>query len=189
MTSFYDVLDNGYKHKKQKQKQLGNYILDESLSNHNHQTYYDPNNNKLLFNVTGTHNSKDWLTNLKLASGIGYKESDRYKQSHKALRDAKQKYNSQNAVIVGHSQGGATAQNISSKGDRVLTLNRGTTIGSKSREGSKDYRTNGDLVSLIASKRHNTINLKNPNNQTGNISYDILKSHDVKNIKNENLFV
>ena len=154
MTSLYDVLDNGYKHKKQKQKQLGNYILDESLSNHNHQTYYDPNNNKLLFNVTGTHNAKDWLTNLKLATGIAYKESDRYKQSHKALRDAKQKYNSQNAVIVGHSQGGATAQNISSKGDRVLTLDKATTIGGKSRENSKNYRTNGDVVSLLASTRH-----------------------------------
>jgi len=189
MTSLFHVLDNGYKHKKQKQTQLGNYILDESLSNHNHQTYYDPNNNKLLFNVTGTHNSKDWLTNLKLASGIGYKESDRYKQSHKALRDAKQKYGINNATVTGHSQAGLTANYISSKGDRVLTLDKATTLGGKTREGSKNYRTIGDAVSLLASTRHNTINLKNPNNQTGNIGYDILKSHDVKNIKHENLFV
>ena len=189
MTTLYDVLSNGYKHKKQKSKQLGDYVMDESLSNHNHQTYYNPKDKKILFNVTGAHNAHDWLTNIKLGLGIGYKESDRYKQSHKALREAKRKYNSQNAVVVGHSQGAATAQYISSKGDRVLTLDRWTTIGSKSREGSKDYRTNGDLVSLIASTRHNTINLKNPNNQTGNIAYDILKSHDVKNIKNENLFV
>ena len=189
MTTLYDVLSNGYKDKKKKSKQLGNYVMDESLSNKNHQTYYDPKNKKLLFNVTGTRVAGDWLTNIKLGLGVGYKESDRYKQSHKALREAKRKYNSQNAVVVGHSQGAATAQYISSKGDKVMTLDRGTTIGSSSREGSKDYRTNGDLVSLLASTRHNTINLSNPNQTTGNIGYDILKAHDIKNIKNEKLFV
>jgi len=105
------------------------------------------------------------------------------------LRDAKQKYNINNATVTGHSQAGLTANYISSKGDRVLTLDKATTLGGKSREGSKDYRTNGDLVSLLASTRHNTINLKNPNTKTSNIANNILKSHNVKNIKNENLFV
>ena len=146
-------------------------------------------NKKLLFNVTGTHNSHDWLTNIKLGLGIGYKESSRYKQSHKALRDAKQKYGINNATLTAHSQGGLTANYISSKGDKVITLDKATTLGGKSREGSKDYRTNGDVVSLLASTRHNTINLSNPNQTTGNIGYDILKAHDIKNIKNEKLFV
>ena len=56
-----------------------------------------------MFNVTGTRVSGDWLTNIKLGLGVGYKESDRYKQSHKALRDAKQKYNAKNAVVTAHS--------------------------------------------------------------------------------------
>ena len=189
MTTLFDVLNNGYKDKKKKSKQLGDYVMDESLSNHNHQTYYNPKDKKLLFNVTGTHNSHDWLTNIKLGLGIGYKESDRYKQSHAALRNAKKKYGINNATLTAHSQGGLTANYISSKGDKVITLDKATTIGGKSREGSKDYRTNGDVVSLLASTRHNTINLKNPNKQTGNIGYDILKAHDIKNIKNEKLFV
>jgi len=46
MTTLYDVLCNGYKDKKQKSKQLGDYVLDESLSNHNHQTYYNPKDKK-----------------------------------------------------------------------------------------------------------------------------------------------
>ena len=75
--------------KKKKSKQLGDYVMDESLSNHNHQTYYNPKDKKLLFYVTGTHNAHDWLTNIMLATGIGYKESNRYKQSHAALRNAK----------------------------------------------------------------------------------------------------
>ena len=189
MTTLYDVLSNGYKDKKKKSKQLGNYVMDEELSNKNHQTYYDPKNKKLLFNITGTHNSQDWLTNIKLGLGIGYKESDRYKQSHAALRNAKQKYGINNATVTAHSQGGLTANYISSKGDKVITLDKATTIGGKSREGSKDYRTNGDVVSLLASTRHNTINLKNQNKQTGNIIYDALNSHNIKNIQNEKLFV
>ena len=113
MSTLFDVLSNGYKDKKKKSKQLGNYVMDEELSNKNHQTYYDDKNKKLLFNVTGTRVAGDWLTNIKLGLGVGYKESDRYKQSHTALREAKRKYNSQNAVVVGHSQGAATAQYLS----------------------------------------------------------------------------
>ena len=170
-------------------RQLGDYVLDESLSNHNHQTYYNPKDKKLLFNVTGTHNSHDWLTNIKLGLGIGFKETNRYKQSHADLRNAKKKYGINNATLTAHSQGGLTANYISSKGDKVITLDKATTLGGKSREGSKNYRTNGDVVSLLASTRHNTINLSNPNQTTGNIGYDILKAHDIKNIKNEKLFV
>jgi len=94
---------------------------------------------------------------VQIATGIGYKKSDRYKQSHKALRDAKQKYGINNATLTAHSQGGLTANYISSKGDKVITLDKATTLGGKSREGPKDYRTNGDVVSLLASTRQNTI--------------------------------
>jgi len=189
MTTLYDVLSNGYKDKKKKSKQLGNYVMDEELSNKNHQTYYDPKNKKLLFNVTGTRVAGDWLTNIKLGLGIGYKESDRYKQSHAALRNAKQKYGINNATLTAHSQGGLTANYISSKGDKVITLDAAQTIGNKSQSGSKNYRTNGDIVSLLGANKHNTINLSNPNKQTGNIVHDVLNAHDIKNIKNEKLFV
>ena len=35
------------------------YVLDKGLSNHNHQTFYNKTQNKLLFNVNGTHNASD----------------------------------------------------------------------------------------------------------------------------------
>ena len=190
MTTLFDVLNNGYKDKKKKNKNLNGYVMDKQLSNKNYQTYYDPKNKKLLFNVTGTRpTASDWLNNINLGLGIGFKESKRYKESHHGLREAKQKYNVENATVTGHSKGGLISNYISSKGDKVITLDKATTIGGKSREGSKDYRTNGDVVSLLASTRHNTINLSNPNKQTGNIVHDILNAHDIKNIKNEKLFV
>ena len=188
MTTLFDVLSNGYKDKKKKSKNLNGYVMDEQLSNKHYQTYYDPKDKKkILFNVTGTRaTASDWLNNINLGLGIGFKESKRYKEAHHALREAKQKYNVENATVTGHSKGGYIANHISSKNDKVITLDKATTIGGKSREGSKDYRTNGDIVSLLASTRHNTINLSNPNQTTGNIGYDILKAHDIKNIKMKN---
>ena len=190
MTTLFDVLNNGYKDKKKKSKQLGDYVLDESLSNKNHQTYYDGKNKKLLFNVTGTRpTASDWLNNINLGLGIGFKESKRYKESHHALREAKKKYNVQNAVVSGHSKGGLIANYISSKSDNVVTLDAAQSIGNKSQSGSKNYRTNGDIVSLLGANKHNTINLKNPNQTTANIVYDTLKAHDIKNIQNHKIFV
>ena len=185
--SLYDVLKNGYS--KKKKNNLNGYILDSSLSNKNHQTYYNPKDKKLVFNVNGTNRATDWITNLKLATGLGYKESDRYKDSHKAIRDAKKKYSVNNATVTGHSQGGLTAQYISSKGDKVVTLDKATTIGGKQREGSKNYRSSGDAVSLLGVGRKNTINLENPNKITGNAIIDTLKAHNVDNIKDSKIFV
>ena len=42
----------------------------------------------------------DWLTNIKLGLGVGYKESNRYQQSHAALRNAKKKYGINNATLT-----------------------------------------------------------------------------------------
>ena len=125
--NLYDVLKNGYN--KKKKDNLNGYIIDKSLSNNNHQTYYNPTDKKLIFNVNGTNRATDWITNLKLATGFGYKESNRFKDSHKAIREAKKKYNVNNATVTGHSQGGLTAQYISSKGDKVVTLDKATTFG------------------------------------------------------------
>ena len=97
--SFHSVLKNGYRD--QPKKRIGGYFLDNDLSNDNNQVYYNPKKNKLLYNVTGTHNLKDWGVNAKLFTGLGFKESDRYKQSHQGLRQAKEKYGVQNATFTG----------------------------------------------------------------------------------------
>ena len=159
--------------------------------------------------MTGTHNAKDWVTNAKLFTGVGFKESDRYKQSHQGLREAKKKYGVDNATITAHSQGGYTGSLISSAGDRVITLDKASVFGGKLR-GGENYRTSGDLVSALDINRTNMKTLKNPSNNslvktagkvalgilTGNPvsglvagAKGILQSHDVGNIKKENIFV
>jgi hypothetical protein len=204
--TLHEVIKNSYA--KTKSPQLGGYKYDAMLSNHNHQTYYNPKERKLLFSVTGSHNASDWLNNIKLGLGVGFKESNRYKESHKALRDAKKKYNINNATVVGHSQGGFTAQHISSGGDKVLTLDKAATIGGKLKSGDH-YRTGGDLVSALEIGKTHTKTLDNPHSgsllktvakaglayATANpllalsAAHDVLKSHDVDNIKNNKIFV
>ena len=72
--SLYESLRVGYlpseKQQGQEMSKYG-YQIDKGLSNDNQQVYYNPETNKLLYNVTGSHNLSDWVnSDLKLALGI-----------------------------------------------------------------------------------------------------------------------
>ena len=99
----FDVIKNSYA--KNKAKSMKGFNLDESLSNHNQQVYYNPNNKKLLYSVAGTHNLADVGTDIYLGAGH-LKDTKRYKEAEKTLKQAKQKYNASKALIAGHSLGG-----------------------------------------------------------------------------------
>jgi hypothetical protein len=54
--SLYNVLKTGYINDRNKQAKLGEkhgYNLDKQLTNISHQVYYNPTENKLLYNVSG----------------------------------------------------------------------------------------------------------------------------------------
>ena len=208
--SLHKVLKNGYVD--DKANNLDGYIMDKSLSNDLHQTYYHPKEKKLVYNVRGTQSAGDWLTNAKLFFGRGFKESDRYKEAHKGLRDAKAKYKTDEATVVGHSQGGLTANYIAGGKDKVVTYNKASTFGSSLKHGTH-YRTAGDVVSLLdIGKTHSHI-LANKNTggvlktlvKAGTAVYSknpelgkealketaghVLDAHKVDNIKDEPIFV
>ena len=193
MTDFYEILKTGYS--KNKKDKIGDYVLDKELSDHNNQIYYNKRNNQLLHNINGTNSLYDWADNLKLAFGKyspigGFKESTRYKTSHQKLRDAKKKYGVDSAIVTGHSQAGFTASNIASHDkDKVITLDKATTLFQKAHPTNEtDYRTNGDIVSLFSSGAKHTVNLHNPNKNTGSLA-DILNAHNVDQIKNKNIMI
>ena len=81
--TLHQIVKNSYA--KNKANQMGGYEYDQQLSNHNHQVYYNPKDKKLLFSVTGSHNASDWLNNIKLGLGYGFKQSNRYKESHQNI--------------------------------------------------------------------------------------------------------
>ena len=68
--SLYDAIHSSY-HPEEEKQNLANkgYVYDKDLSNHNQSVYYNPNENKLMYNVAGTHNMNDWGTNAMLAIG------------------------------------------------------------------------------------------------------------------------
>lgn len=187
----YDALKSSYGDKRARQE-LSNagYKYDSMLSNHNQQVWFNPSTRHLLYNVAGTHNISDIGTDLYLGLGK-LKDTNRYKQAKTILDQAKTKYSSVQPIktsITGHSLGGAVAQYIGSKDDNILTLDKGATIGQKTRSNENAFRSQGDLVSALNanSTRMNTLN----QNNKGLLNYlNPLASHDVSNIKNENIFV
>jgi hypothetical protein len=183
--TLHEILKLSYANREKQQqglKQHG-YNYDSRFSNDNHQVYYNPNEQKLLFSVTGTHNLKDWGTNAYLAMGK-LKDTDRYKESHKTLREVKDYYKPKETSITGHSQAGATASYISSPEDKVYTLDKGVTLGQGYRPNEKAYRTSGDLVSILGVRNKNMITLSNKN-----MFKNALTNHNVENISGEKIFV
>ena len=74
------------------------------------------------------------------------------------------------------------ASEISSKNDKVMTLDGAYTLGQKTRANTAHDRTEGDLVSSLSSG--NTITLKNPNGQQG-----FIKAHNIDNIKGQKIII
>lgn len=186
--NLYDALKSSYGDKKARQ-QLTNagYQYDSMLSNRNQQVWYNPNDRKLLYNIAGTHNIKDWGTDAYLAVGK-LKDTNRYKEAKQTLENAKLKYGKDITTnITGHSLGGAIAQYISNKNDKVYTLDKGATIGQKTRSNENAYRTSGDAVSVLSTGATRMKTLENRNRATGFLPLDTLKAHNVENIRKEGI--
>jgi hypothetical protein len=201
--SLYDVLKTGYNSNvlfgydkiKQKQKKdllKQGYEMDDTLSSRHQQVYYDKINHKMLFNVNGTnpYDPRDLITDVYLGLGK-IKNTSRYKEAETVLNEARQKYNPTNSTLVGHSLGGSIASYLGSKGrnDKVITLDKGATIGQKTRSLEQAVRTSGDAVSLLNSNSTHMTTLLNPSRKTGNFLVDTLAAHDVSNVKNEKIFI
>ncbi len=149
----HDVLKASYGDKKYENKITNRgYIKDNSLSNHNQQVWYRPNDKKLLYTVAGTHNLKDWGTDLYLALGK-LKDTDRYKDADQTLKVAKEKYKPNDVVVAGHSLGSTISNQIASKGngDKMYGLDGGFTFGQKISKNPNftNVRTQGDLVIVL----------------------------------------
>jgi hypothetical protein len=189
----YDVINNGYKNRDHQVEAFKNngYNYDNQLSNHNHQVYHNPTDNKLLFNVAGTHNFNDIGTDLYLASGH-LKNTNRYKHADEALKKAKKKYLPVNSVITGHSLGGSIASGIGGKSDKIITYNKGNTIGQKTRANEKSIRIDGDIVSVLGNNQKTLPKKKSilPFIPTArSIIMDGIYSHKSSNLKNKKIFI
>lgn len=182
--NLYDILKNSYSETPDLSKY--NFSIYKNLSNDNYQTYFNDDTKQLLFVVTGTHNLRDWGTDIKLALG-SLKTSRRLQEAAKALQKAKNLLKPSETVLAGHSLGGAIAQYIASATDKVYTLNKGATLNQPTRSNETAYRTSGDIVSAFGTGIHT---IKNPNWQIPGLSlWNMYKAHEIENIKNSNIII
>ena len=190
--NLHDVLNNSYASRDKQKGAFKNqgYVFDSDLSDVNEQVYYNPREKKLLYSVKGTNpfSLKDLGTDAYLAMGK-LKDTNRYKEAENKLQLAKTRYNPKDVVVAGHSLGGSISQYIAGKNDKVYTLNKGATIGQKTRSNENAFRTKGDYVSLLNANSTRMKTLKNPNIKTKIRPVDALLAHNVSNIKKENIFV
>jgi len=189
--TLYTTLKSSYGDRKalRELKDAG-YVQDDALSSHNQQVWYSQRENKLLFNVAGTHNLQDWGTDVYLAAGR-IKKTNRYKEAKTTLQKAREKYQNSQTILTGHSLGGTIVGYLGSKSrkDIVYTLDKGATIGQKVRSGERAMRTKGDIVSLMnKGSKHMTTSDKTVKN-TGIWAYDTYRAHDIENIKNTNIYI
>jgi len=183
--NLYDAIANSYANDPNALSKDG-FIYDKELSNHNEQVYYNPEKKKMIFTVAGTHNLSDVGTDVYLGLG-GIKNTNRYKEADDKFNKAKDKYKPEKTVLAGHSLGGQIVSKIGKENDKIYTYNKGSTVGEKEMKNETSYRTAGDAVSLFNSRNKNTKTI-------GNTLYNrlfgsALKSHDTRNLKNENIFI
>ena len=185
--TLYDALKSSYGNKQSRDELRRNgYNYDSMLSNHNQQVWYNPNKQKLLFNVAGTHNLSDVGTDVYLALGK-LKDTNRYKEASRVLDEAKRKYNVNNATISGHSLGSTIGRYIANKDDKFYGLDGGYTLFQPTRDSGGNqhhYRSKGDVVSLLGANATHMKTLKSKSSP-----FDILGAHNIDNIKDENIFV
>ena len=173
--------DNNNNHQ-QKMKKNG-YQFDSMLSNKNEKVYYNPTANKLLVSVAGTDkfSPKDLITDAYLAAGK-LQNTTRYQHAYNTINDAKKKYNLSSATLAGHSLGGSIVSYAGSKGDKIYTLDKGATIGTKTRSREKAFRSAGDIVSALSA---NSSNMKT----LGKRNYNPLSAHNISNIKHDKIYI
>ena len=142
---------------------VGDYMVDDELSNPTTQVYRNRNTDKIYVVHRGTKGGRDWLNNLVYGlSPSLYKWTDRYKNAKQVQDKAMDKYKGYDIDVLGHSQGSKLAEMISKDNKNVkniITYNRPQGFMENIRSKPKnlhDIKTSFDPVSpLIPYQRGN----------------------------------
>ena len=196
--NLYNALNASYMSVPEAKKLLAkyDYYVNERLSTPDVKVAWNPVTKKLLVVGAGSHKLSDVGTDIYLAAGK-LKQTNRYKEAKHILNEAKKAYNVDSATIAGHSLFGTIASYIGSKKDKVITYNKGATIGQGSRANETAIRSAGDVVSALASGNKNMTTLKPSVSQdlsgfSSRTTHSLFQPHDLANLNksgNQNIFL
>lgn len=132
-------------YKKDKDKQVGDWVLDESISKPTASVYVSQKTKQPIVIHRGTEGTlKDWSNNLAYVSGLS-KKTQRYKDSEEVQKQAEEKYG--DTLTSGHSQGGIYSKMARNK-KGIIDINPAS-MGEVATEGTT-IRAKNDPVSLLA---------------------------------------
>jgi hypothetical protein len=142
---------------------VGDYMVDDEISNPTTQVYRNKNTDKIYVVHRGTQGGRDWLNNFVYGlSPSLYTYTDRYKNAKSVQEKAMNKYKNYDIDVLGHSQGAKLAEMLSKDNKNiknVITYNRPQGLMENLTNKPKnlhDVKTSKDLVSpLIPFQRGN----------------------------------
>ena len=164
-------------YKKTRDKQIGDWVLDESLTRPTVSVYYNNKINQAIIVHRGTEGTlSDWSNNLQYVAGTN-KYTKRYKDSYEVQKAAEAKY--PNLLTTGHSQGGIYTK-IAKDQKKVININPAS-LG-ETTEGTT-IRSTTDPVSILAGLTNSIKDLfKSPSNKTNittSAKFNPLQAHSL----------
>jgi len=144
------MLKETYKSPDKRDKHIGDYYIDESLSTPENVVYHNSKTGETKVAYRGTEGTlKDWGNNALYAFGM-HNTSDRYKRSNEIQKQVEQKYGTDQLDVLGHSQSGAYAQEIGKNAKNVIVLNPAShPLYSPKTSNATVVRSKGDSVSAL----------------------------------------
>jgi hypothetical protein len=159
-------------YKKDKDKEVGEWELDESISKPTASVYVHKKTKQPIVVHRGTEPTlSDWANNLAYVAGQS-KKTKRYKDSEKVQKDAEAKYG--DTLTTAHSQGSIYSK-IAKNKKGIIDINPAS-MGEVAEEGTT-IRSKTDPVSLLAGVRN--MFSKNKKNITTSAKLNPLEAHSL----------
>ena len=142
------MLKETYKKPQDRDKHIGDYYIDESLSTPENVVYHNPKTGETKVAYRGTGSSlSDWGNNALYTFGL-HNSSKRYKRANEIQKQVERKYGTENLDVLGHSQSGAFSQEIGKNAKNVIVLNPAShPLYSPKTKNTTVVRSKGDVVS------------------------------------------
>jgi len=123
---FETMIKESYKSESERDRHIGDYVLDPELSTYETAVYHNPKTGETKVAYKGTANTlRDWGNNALYALGF-HNKTNRFDRAKKVQEAVEKKYGTEKLDVLAHSQSGAFAQEIGKNAKNVIALNPAT---------------------------------------------------------------